>query len=51
MVEGILSESTILAPKEISWEDLELVHTKEYINKFKYGTLTEKDIRTLGVPG
>jgi len=48
--ENILTDLTTISPLEATWEDLSLVHTTEHLNKFKNGTLTDKDVRILGMP-
>jgi acetoin utilization deacetylase AcuC-like enzyme len=40
----------ILEPPEASWEDLALVHTAEYLEKLRSGTLSGDDIATLELP-
>lgn len=40
----------VLAPAEASWDDLALVHTPEYLDKLRLGTLTADDIATLELP-
>eukprot|EP01118_Nematostelium_gracile_P004424 TRINITY_DN1517_c0_g1_i1.p1 TRINITY_DN1517_c0_g1~~TRINITY_DN1517_c0_g1_i1.p1 ORF type:complete len:133 (-),score=30.37 TRINITY_DN1517_c0_g1_i1:161-559(-) len=47
--ENILTKEEQIIPEEIPWEDLELAHSKEYIDKFRNG-LSEQDERRLGVP-
>jgi acetoin utilization deacetylase AcuC-like enzyme len=37
-------------PHAASWEDLALVHTREYLNKVRDGRLTEEDVRLLELP-
>lgn len=48
--EGTLTESEIIAPEPAKIEDLLLVHTEDYISRLVDGTLTEKEIRKLGLP-
>ena len=40
----------ILEPPEASWDELALVHTAEYLDKLRSGTLTAEDIATLELP-
>src|SRR5204862_469832 len=37
-------------PAAVSWEDLALVHTAEYLDKLRTNTLTAEDIATLELP-
>ena len=37
-------------PDEASWDDLALVHTAEYLDKLRLGTLAPEDIATLELP-
>lgn len=37
-------------PQAVSWADLALVHTPEYLAKLRDGLLTEEDIQTLELP-
>jgi acetoin utilization deacetylase AcuC-like enzyme len=39
-----------LEPPEASWDDLALVHTPDYLDKLRRGTLTPEDIATLELP-
>jgi len=39
-----------LEPAEASWDDLALVHTREYLEKIRSNTLTAEDIATLELP-
>ena len=48
--EGTLSESEIIKPESAEKADLLLVHTEDYINRLIDGTLTQKEIRKLGLP-
>jgi acetoin utilization deacetylase AcuC-like enzyme len=40
----------LLEPLEASWDDLALVHTSEYLDKLRLGTLSPEDIATLELP-
>lgn len=42
--------SSVIVPEPVSYQDLSLVHSLEYLGKFQNGTLSEQDIRRLGVP-
>jgi acetoin utilization deacetylase AcuC-like enzyme len=41
---------TIVEPSEASWEDLALVHTREYLEKLRFDRLTPEEIATLELP-
>jgi acetoin utilization deacetylase AcuC-like enzyme len=45
-----LPAESIVEPAEASWEDLALVHTREYLEKLRANTLTAEDIATLELP-
>jgi len=40
----------LIEPGEVSWEDLGLVHTEEYLTKIRENRLTNEDITTLELP-
>jgi acetoin utilization deacetylase AcuC-like enzyme len=40
----------LLEPGEASWDDLALVHTAEYLDKLRSGTLSPEEIATLELP-
>ena len=44
------SRVTLFEPAPASWEDLALVHTAEYLDKLRTGTLSADDIATLELP-
>jgi acetoin utilization deacetylase AcuC-like enzyme len=48
--EGTLQSSEIFEPEPAEVEDILLVHTENYISRLRGGTLTEKEIRKLGLP-
>lgn len=48
--EGTLLAEEIVEPPPAQVEDLQLVHTEDYISRLVNGTLTEKEIRKLGLP-
>jgi acetoin utilization deacetylase AcuC-like enzyme len=47
---GLIRASDIVEPAPASWEDLGLVHTAEYLNKLRTGTLTGEDLAQLELP-
>jgi len=50
LAEGIVSDDDLNIPQEATDEQLRLVHTAEYLDKVKFGQLTEKEIRRIGLP-
>ena len=48
--EGTLQSSEIFEPEPAEVEDILLVHTEDYISRLRGGTLTEKEVRKLGLP-
>ena len=44
------SRVTLFEPAPASWDDLALVHTAEYLDKLRTGTLSAEDIATLELP-
>jgi acetoin utilization deacetylase AcuC-like enzyme len=48
--EGTLSPKQIVEPQAASVEDVLLVHTEDYVRRLRAGTLTEREIRRLGLP-
>ena len=48
--EGIVTPGQLIRPQEIDWDDLRLVHTEDYLQKLKHGTLDRLEVRRLGLP-
>lgn len=48
--EGLLTDDQVVTPDEVSWEDLALVHTPEYLAMLHDGTMDPKTARKLGFP-
>ncbi len=48
--EDLLSLADIYEPSEISWEELSLVHSIDYLRKLRNGTLSSSEERRLGLP-
>src|SRR5678815_1388037 len=48
--EGTLRPDDLLEPEPASVEQVKLVHTDDYVTRLRYGTLTTKEIRRLGLP-
>jgi acetoin utilization deacetylase AcuC-like enzyme len=48
--EGTIKPHEIIAPEPARIEDLQLVHTEDYISRLVSGNLTAKEIRKLGLP-
>ena len=47
---GYVHRAGFIEPGLCSWEDLALVHTPEYLEKVRSGSLSEAEIRTLELP-
>jgi len=50
LAEGTLNTSEIHEPSPASVEDVLRVHTEAYVSRLREGTLTDKEIRRLGLP-
>lgn len=48
--EGLVRPEEVIEPYEAEWEDLLRVHTYEYLNSLKNGTLDPTEERKLGLP-
>jgi acetoin utilization deacetylase AcuC-like enzyme len=47
---GVVRASDIVEPERASWEELALVHTREYLDKLRDGALTLEDLAQLELP-
>jgi acetoin utilization deacetylase AcuC-like enzyme len=47
---GIVTQADVIDPQPASWDDLALVHTSEYLEKIRHGTLTRDDLAQLELP-
>jgi acetoin utilization deacetylase AcuC-like enzyme len=50
VAEGVLSADDLQVPAPIAWEDLQLVHSPEYIDDVRNGTLSPAAQRRIGFP-
>ena len=50
VAERIIDASALVTPEPCSWDDLALVHSTEYLDKVRTGTLSDEDIRMLELP-
>jgi acetoin utilization deacetylase AcuC-like enzyme len=50
VAEGIVPADRVHDPARVDLDDLRLVHTDDYIDRFTNGTLTESEVRRLGFP-
>ncbi len=50
LAEGTLKKDEIVEPQPALVEDVQLVHTEDYISRLIDGTLTAKELRRLGLP-
>lgn len=48
--EGLVHPSDVVAPDEAEWQDLQLIHTPDYLTKLKEGTLDRASERRMGLP-
>ena len=47
---GVIQPADIVEPEPAGWNDLALVHTSEYLDKMRHGTLTAEDAAQLELP-
>jgi len=47
---GAVSSSNIIEPTPATWEELALVHTVDYLDRLRLGTLTPADVAQLELP-
>ena len=47
---GVIQPADIVEPEPAGWNDLALVHTSEYLDKMRHGTLTAEDTAQLELP-
>jgi len=47
---GVIQPTDIVEPEAARWQDLALVHSVEYLDKMRGGTLTEEDLDQLELP-
>ena len=50
LADGVIAEQDVIEPQTAAWDDLALVHTREYLAKIRDGTLTSDDIAQLELP-
>lgn len=50
LAEGTLKRAEIVEPQPARVEDVLLAHTEDYVTRLRAGTLTEREIRRLGLP-
>jgi acetoin utilization deacetylase AcuC-like enzyme len=48
--DGVIAQRDVVAPQAAAWDDLALVHTREYLAKIRDGTLSHEDIAQLELP-
>ena len=48
--QGVIAQRDVVDPRAAAWDDLALVHTREYLVKIRDGTLTHEDIAQLELP-
>lgn len=47
---GVIDATDIVEPQPAPWDDLALVHTREYLDKMRGGTMTAEDVAQLELP-
>jgi acetoin utilization deacetylase AcuC-like enzyme len=47
---GVIQPSDVVEPQPAGWDELELVHTSEYLTKIRNGTLSQEEIAQLELP-
>jgi acetoin utilization deacetylase AcuC-like enzyme len=47
---GVIQPSDVVEPQPAGWDELELVHTSEYLTKIRAGSLSPEDIAQLELP-
>jgi acetoin utilization deacetylase AcuC-like enzyme len=50
LADGVIAQQDVIEPQTAAWDDLALVHTREYLAKIRDGTLTPDDIAQLELP-
>ena len=48
--DGTISQRDLIEPQPAAVEDVLLVHTRDYVDRLRAGSLTEREIRRLGLP-
>ncbi|HEU5255424.1 MAG TPA: histone deacetylase [Vicinamibacterales bacterium] len=48
--EGVIAPRNVIEPEAAAWDDLALVHTREYLTKIRDGTLSPDDLAQLELP-
>jgi acetoin utilization deacetylase AcuC-like enzyme len=48
--DGVIATHDVVEPQAAPWDDLALVHTREYLAKIRDGTLAQEDIAQLELP-
>ena len=48
--DGVIASPDIIEPQPAPWDDLALVHTREYLTKLRDGTLTEEEVAQIELP-
>jgi acetoin utilization deacetylase AcuC-like enzyme len=47
---GIIQPQDCVEPEPASWDELALIHTTEYLDKLRDGTMTQEDVEQLELP-
>jgi acetoin utilization deacetylase AcuC-like enzyme len=47
---GVIAPADIIEPEPATWDQLALVHTAEYLDKMRAGTMSDEDVEQLELP-
>ena len=50
LTEGLIRPQDIVEPEQVSWETLELVHTRDYLRQLRDGQMSKSAQRRMGLP-
>jgi len=50
LADGLIAPADVIEPPSAAWDDLALVHTREYLAKIRHGTMTDEDTAQLELP-
>jgi len=50
LADGLIAPPDVIEPPSAAWDDLALVHTREYLVKIRDGTMTDEDTAQLELP-
>jgi acetoin utilization deacetylase AcuC-like enzyme len=47
---GVIQPADVVEPQPATWEELALVHTTEYLERMREGTMSSEDVALLELP-